>query len=116
MIEKLPESTGSVIGYACSGTVTKADYQALTPELGALADQFGTVQVLWDLTGFRAEEPSAWASDLKFGRDFHHVITRMAFVGDGRIEGLLARLSAPFYAKQAKAFPDRDSAWAWLKG
>lgn len=115
MIEKLDGSAGSVIGYQMSGTIKKADYEVLVPEMAALLDDHDSVQLLCDLTDFHSESPAAWPSDLRFGREFHGRISRMAIVGDSRFDALLARFAEPFYAQEAKYFPDREAAWAWLR-
>ena len=115
MIEKLDGGAGSVVGYAMSGTIEKADYEVLVPEMTALLEQYDSVQLLCDLTDFHSESPAAWPSDLRFGREFHQRISRMAIVGDSRIDALIARFAEPFYAREAKYFPERDAAWAWLR-
>jgi hypothetical protein len=115
MITKLDGSAGSVVGYAMSGTIEPADYDVLVPEMRQLLSEYGTVQLLCDLTDFHSEDPAAWLSDLRFGRDFHEGFSRMAIVGDSRLDELVAHLAKPFYAQQAKCFPERAAAWAWLR-
>lgn len=83
MLEKLDGSEGSVLGYRLSGVIDKADYAAMVPEMESLVAQYGTVQLLCDLTDLRWEKASVWGSDLHFGKEFHDAITRMAIVGDG---------------------------------
>lgn len=103
-----------MIGYRMGATITKADYEVLVPEMEALVAEYGTVQLLCDLTDFRWEEPSAWGADMHFGKKFHHKITKMAIVGDGFVQKMIADLAQPFYADEARYFPDADEAWAWL--
>lgn len=115
MITRLTRD-GAAIGFDVSGDVTAADYQVLTPAVEAAVDANGSANVLLDLTDFHREKMDAWGSDLRFGREYHGKIERMAIVGDGTLEKVLAKVSSPFFAKESKYFPDRDAAWTWLEG
>jgi hypothetical protein len=117
MLEKLRESSGSVIGYRVVGKVTAEDYQKLEPEVKAVVEQNENVCLLLDLQEFAGEEIKAWLPDLKFGHHFHDKISKMAIVGDKRWEKWLAALADPFYAKDAKFFhpEETDKAWTWLR-
>jgi hypothetical protein len=114
MISKLDKSAGSAVGYKLSGAIDKQDYAVMVPELEQLVAEHGTVQLLCDLSDFTSERPSAWGDDLRFGREFHKKITKMAIVGDGHWEKLVADLAHPFYAQEAKYFHTEDEAWEWL--
>src|SRR5512139_3767339 len=117
MLEKLGESSGSVVGYKAVGKVTPDDYKQLEPQIKALVDQYDTgVSILIDLQEFTSEEFSAWLPDLKFGHRFHNNINKMAIVGDKHWEKWLTALVDPFYAHDAKFFhpEESDQAWAWL--
>lgn len=117
MIEKLEQSSGDVLGYKISGTVTKADYGVMVPEVEALVEQEGSINMLLDMTDFKWEKVSAWGSDFKFGREFRKKIEKMAIVGDKTWEKWLTKVADPFYAMEAEYFPaeDSDAAWQWLR-
>lgn len=115
MIEKLPGSSGSAVGYQFSGDIDKADYATLVPELEALVAEYGNIQLLCDLTDFHWEKVDAWGADMRFGHEFHTSISKMAMVGGGHLVDVLAKLAQPFYAQEVKAFPDVDAAWEWLR-
>jgi len=118
VLEKLNESSGSVVGYKVVGKVTAEDYQKLEPEVQTLVDKYDDdVCLLLNLQEFAGEEAKAWLPDLKFGHRFHDKIARMAIVGDKRWEKWLTSLADPFYAKDAKFFhsAEIDKAWAWLR-
>jgi hypothetical protein len=116
MLEKLSQSSESIVGYKVIGKVTAEDYQQLDPEVQALVNQYGKVGLLLDLQELAGEEAKAWLPDLKFGRQFHDKIAKMAIIGDKRWEEWLTAFADLFYAKQAKFFkPDEtEKAWAWL--
>lgn len=82
MIQKMNQSAGNAVGYKISGTVTKADYDTMVPDVEALVVQNGTVNLLLEMTEFKWEKVSAWGTDMKFGRDYHKKIEKMAIVGD----------------------------------
>jgi hypothetical protein len=69
MIQKMNQSAGNVVGYKISGTVIKVDYDTMVPEVEALVKQYGTVELLLEMTEFKWEKVSAWGADMKFGRD-----------------------------------------------
>jgi hypothetical protein len=114
MIETMERSTGSVLGYSISGTVTKADYDTLVPAVAAAIKKNGSVSLLLDLRGFHWEKVSAWGSDLNFGKEYHDKITQMAIVGDKKWEKHLTKLAQPYYAQEAQYFETDDDAWDWL--
>ncbi len=114
-ITPIDHGEGHIVGFKVSGDVTRDDYAALTPAVADAVDRYGSVRMLLDLTGFHWEKVSAWGSDLRFGREFHDRIDRMAIVGDKRWEKHLASLCAPFYAKEARYFDSETDGWEWLE-
>lgn len=115
MIEKMSRSHDNVLGFRVSGDVTRDDYAVLDPEVRSAVDAAGSARVLLDLTDFHWEKIEAWGADLRFGREYHKSIDRMALVGHHQWEKWLAKVAEPFYAQQARYFPDVEQAWAWLE-
>lgn len=115
MIETLDHSSDRTLGFSVSGTVTKEDYDTLVPAVAAAVDAHGSVALLLDLTGFHWEKVSAWARDLRFGKEYHDKIDKMAIVGDKKWEQYLAKLAQPFYAAEVRYFDDENDGWAWLE-
>ena len=72
------------------------------------------MRLLLDLTDFHWEKVSAWGADLRFGREYHDKIDRVAIVGDKRWEKHLASLASPWYARDSKYFDNDTDAWGWL--
>lgn len=114
MIEKMTRSHDNLLGFRVSGDVDRVDYDTLVPAVSEIVDDSGSVRLLLDLTDFHWEKVGAWAADLRFGNQYHNSIERMALVGHHAWEKWLTRLSAPFYAREAKYFEDVDQAWDWL--
>ena len=85
----------------------------MVPELEQLVAEHGRCSCCVTCPTSPSERPSVWGADLRFGREFHKKITKMAIVGDGHWEKLVADLAHPFYA-QEEAFHTEDEAWEWL--
>ena len=117
MIEKMTESSGNVLGYKFTGTITVDDFKKMEPEVDALVQKEGNVRILFNLTGFKWEKIDALVADLKFGHKFHEKIQKLAVVGDKTWEKWITQLALRFYAKEAKYFPSADTAkaWSWLR-
>lgn len=113
-ISALTHENSDALGFAVSGDVTKDDYDVLTPAVARSVEESGTTRLLLDLTDFRWEKVSAWGADLRFSHEFHDTIAKLAIVGDRKWEEYLARVCAPFYARQARYFDSTVEAWAWL--
>jgi hypothetical protein len=117
MIEKMAESSGNVLGYKFTGTITVDDFKKMEPEVDALVLKEGNVRILFNLTGFKWEKIDALVADLKFGHKFHEKIQKLAVIGDKTWEKWITQLALRFYAKEAKYFPSSDTAkaWSWLR-
>lgn len=117
MIKMMSESKGNVVGFKAVGVIKPADYAELVPAFEKLINEQGNVRVLIDMQEFKAESPSAWRADLKFGREFHQRIEKLAIVGDKRWEKWLTEFCSPFYAREARYFHTADmiAAWDWLR-
>ena len=116
MIEKLSESSGNVLGYKVSGKIGKDDYTPLTADVEALLEKEESICLLLDLDDLEGEKANAWGTDLKFGREYHKKIAKMAIVGDKKWQEWMTSLVDPFYAREAEYFPleERQAAWDWL--
>jgi len=102
MMEKMVESSGNVLGYKFTGTITVDDIKKMEPEVNALVQKEGNVRILFNMTGFKWEKIEALVADLKFGHKFHEKIQKLAIVGDKTWEKWITHLARPFYAKEAK--------------
>lgn len=108
---------GKNVGFKLSGDITKADYSIFVPVISEIVDQEGSVNLLLDITDLKMEEPGAWGADLRFGKEYHDKIAKLAMVGDKAWEKWLTKLCTPFYAKDAKYFSanEQDEARAWVE-
>jgi hypothetical protein len=57
MLETMDKSSGNVIGYKIVGDMTKEDYATLDPAVDAAINQYGSINLLLDMTEFKWEKP-----------------------------------------------------------
>ena len=60
MIEKMTESSGNVLGYKFTGTITVDDFKKMEPEVDALVQKEGNVRILFNLTGLNGKKSMPW--------------------------------------------------------
>jgi hypothetical protein len=113
MLETMDESSGNMLGFTLTGTMTKADYETLDPVVESIVNQYGNVNLLFDMENLRGEKPEAWSSDLNFGKNYKGKINKMAYVGTKAWIKAAAKVSTPF-ATEVKSFDTDDDAWDWL--
>lgn len=114
MIEKLDVDGDTTLGFRISGVVGRDDYTVLVPEVTDVVEKFGKVNLLLDLRELKWEKVTAWGSDLRFGKEFHGKVERLAVVGDGLLQKFVADLAKPFYAKAAQRFATVEEGREWL--
>ncbi len=74
----------------------------MVPEVEALVDQVGDINMLLDLSGFHWEKINAWGADMKFGYTYRNKIDKVAIVGDKKWQKWLTAVADPFFAREAK--------------
>ena len=119
MLEKMCQSSGSVLGYKVIGKLTKEDYATVAADIEALGQQESSIGLLLDLEAFKGEKFKTLGSYRQFRRDHRSNIAKMAVVGGTKWrEWLLAIVNRPYYDQETRFFPadQRDAAWEWLQG
>ena len=120
MFEILPRSDGNRIGVRATAKLTHDDYQRLVPELEARIEEFGALNLLFDLEKFQGWEVRAAWDDFILGIKHMGDFNRVALVGDRKWEELCARV-ANLFLKFTKgevrfyAIHDRGAAWGWIE-
>ena len=118
MIEILPESTETCIGFKISGEVEAEDYENLLPKLDAAIAAHGKINllvVMEDYEGFDGLE--AAKADFRFGTQQYRLVEKAAFVSDKKWMGRMVKIMDPFTRRtDEKTFdPDKiEAAWAWI--
>lgn len=110
----MEKSSGNVVGYQVVDDMTKEDYATLDPAVGSVIDEYGSINLLLDMTDFKWEKVNAWSTDLEFGKKYKDKIDKMALVGNQKWLKVMAKAAQPFYAKEIKFFESDNDAWDWL--
>lgn len=117
MIEQLPESSGSVLGFKLSGKLHDADYQHFVPAVDAAVAAHGKVRLLAQFHDFHGWDMHALWDDIKFSTTHCTKIDRIALVGEKSWEKWMAAVCKPFTMAKVQSFDasEIDKAWAWLR-
>ena len=97
MFEKLPESSGKVVGYKIVGKLASSDYDTLEQEVKALVKKEGSIRLLFDMAGYKGKTAQGWIADYKFGHELRNKVEKMAVVGDTTWEKWLTHLTKVVY-------------------
>lgn len=99
-----------------AGILDKRDYEWFVPLAEHSIHEHGHLNLLVDITQFHGWSPPALWEDLRFDRKHYDDIGRLALVGEGRLDELMARLSKLFTNGEVRYFDDDqlDAARAWV--
>ena len=119
MIEILPQSSETCIGFKVSGKVTAEDYDVLLPKLDEAISAYGEINlvvVMGDFEGWAGLD--AAKADFKLGTRQYRQVEKAAFVGDKKWQEWMVKIMDPFTRRTDERFFDPDhleDAWQWAK-
>ena len=118
MFEKLPESSGNVVGYKLSGKLSHADYMDIEPEIDRAVDEFGKIDLLCEFGyNFKGWKTRAFWDDLKMAVTKRDAFDKVAVVGFTDGQRRMTKMFRPFTKADVKYY-DRShvqDAWQWLR-
>ena len=96
MIERLKESSGGVIGFKVTGKMTAEDIKGFEQQIGFLLAErkHKPIGILADLSEMHGAELAARWDEMRFLQKHTDHIARMAVVGAGKWEEIMAILTA----------------------
>ena len=121
MIERLRESSGGVLGFKIAGKLTDHDIQEFDQQVAFLIGErkHKPIGILIDLAAMQGAELKARWDELRFLQKHTDHIARMAVVGAGKWEEILAILTAGAAILEAETryFDESQSlhAWQWVR-
>lgn len=117
MVETLPRSKGSVLGFQMSGRLHDEDYSKFVPIVDAAVAEHGKVRMLAKFHDFQGWDAHALWDDIKFSSKHCHDVERIALVGDKKWEQWMSTVCKPFTKAKIEYFDvaDEEKAWAWLE-
>jgi len=120
MIEKLAESSGTILGFRSRGKLTEADYlDILAPELEQAIAENEKIRVLWVMEGFEGWTVGGAWEDFRLGLKFS-AVERMAAVIDESWDEWMTWLFRAFTTvtrTEIRFFKSErlDEAWEWIR-
>jgi hypothetical protein len=117
MYRKLPESSGPVLGYYVTGTITQDEVKEIHRDIERTIDDHGSARLLMDIGDMSTPEPTAVWEDLKLTPEYLGDVERYAILGDSRWQEMAARATALVARGEARFFhrEQADAAWEWLR-
>jgi hypothetical protein len=121
MIERLKESSGGVIGFKVIGKMTAEDIKGFEPQIGHLIAErkHKPIGILADLSEMHGAELAARWDEMRFLQKHTDHIARMAVVGAGKWEEIMALLTAGAAVLQSETryFDSSEilHAWEWVR-
>jgi hypothetical protein len=109
-------SGGKIVEVKLSGKLHKEDYQHFVPAVEKAIAANGKIRVLMEMLDFHGWDLPALWQDIKFDRQHHHDIERIAMVGDKKWEAGMAAFCKPFTGATIRYFDVKDAAAAkqWI--
>jgi hypothetical protein len=116
MIEQLPVSPESVLGFKMSGKLHDEDYKNFVPLVDAALAKHGKVRLLAWFHDFHGWDLHALWDDIKFSTTHCTKIDRIALVGEKAWEKWMAKVCKPFTMAKIRYFEasEIEAAKAWL--
>ncbi|MGE0785178.1 MAG: STAS/SEC14 domain-containing protein [Sandaracinaceae bacterium] len=105
---------GRLVEMRAAGTLERADYDRVVPQLEAAAES-GDLRLLVQLEDFRGWTPRALVEDLRYDLKHHDDFSKVAIVGEKKLEEWGTQLSKPFFSGEMKFFEDLPKARAWIQ-
>jgi len=121
MIERLKESSGGVIGFKVTGKMTAEDILGFEPQINLLLAErkHKPIGILADLSAMHGAELAARWDEMRFLQKHTDHIARMAVVGAGKWEEIMAILTAGAAVLQSETryFDESEilHAWEWVR-
>ncbi|QZT65368.1 MULTISPECIES: STAS/SEC14 domain-containing protein [Mycolicibacterium] len=116
MLEKLPESTGNVLGYLARAKITDEELTAFAREFEAAIERHGKTRLLVYMPKMPTLTPGALWDDLKLFR-YRNNIERYAVVSDSPVFGWTSKVADALSSGEVRQFDTRqyEEAWRWLE-
>ncbi len=116
MISQIPTVKEDLVAVSISGHLEKHDYDQILPLMEKKIQQFGKINLYWEMIAFEGWHLDSLWKDLKF--DVKHVndFRKVAIVGDKKWEEWIATMIKPFTSAEVKYFKvlQRDEAILWV--
>ena len=114
MIQTAVDPSHKLVTMTAEDDLTAEDYEKMTPELEKLIDEYGKLNLLFDMSGVEQVKPTAAWRDLKFDARHLSDFKRVAIVGNAGWQEAFTRLGNPFTSAEVRYFSSVAEATDWL--
>lgn len=113
---RIKERDKDALTLEVSGTLTKDDYREVVPQLEKIVESSGKIRALVELNEFEGWQPSAIVDELRFDIRHRNDIERIAILGEGKGQELLAKIASPLFSGDIRFFNKAEivEAKSWL--
>lgn len=117
MSATLVQSTDSFAAYRFSGKLKQSDYEKMIPQLKRRIETQGKISLYLEMEDFDGWTPAALWEDLKFDAKHMDDFTRIAIVGESKIQESISKMAKPLTSADIRYFDpaDREIALAWSR-
>lgn len=119
MIEILPESTETSIGFKISGKIEAADYEVLVASVDEAINKHGRINLLALMGEFEGVKGfDTLKADFSFGTQEYRQVDRAAFVGEKTWHEWIVKIMDPFTRRTDERYFELgqlDEAWKWVQ-
>lgn len=119
MLELLPQSTDTCLGFKVSGKLSAEDYAVFLPKLDETIAAAGKINLLLVMDHFEGyADIDVAKTDFEFGKHQYHQVEKAAFVGDKKWQKWMVKAIDPFTRRTDERFYEIDrleEAWQWIK-
>jgi len=116
MVTNIETTRTDLVAIRLTGSLNKQDYEQLIPVLESKINQFGKIDLYWEMEEVSKWQPSGLWQDIKF--DIKHVNSfgKVAVVGDKKWEEWIAQMIKPFTTAEIGYFDttQKAEALAWI--
>ncbi len=114
MIQTAVDPSRNLVTMTAEGDLTAEDYGKITPELVEFINEYGKLNLLFDMAKVKNIEPAAAWRDLKFDAQHLSDFKRVAIVGNAGWQEAFTRLGNPFTSAEVAYFENVAEATDWL--
>jgi hypothetical protein len=117
MIKKLERSSGKVYGVEVSGTLTVEEYREYEPEIEAIIEKEGNINVLVIVKDLPSVGIREVIEDFRFAMKHWGDWNRIAIVGEMKALNIVAKIENLFIKGQERYYDisQLEEAWKWVE-
>jgi len=116
MVSSIESNKEDLVAIRLTGSLDRQDYDQLIPVLEGKINQFGKIDLYWEMEGVTGWQPGGMWQDIKFDVKHINSFRKVAIVGDKKWEEWITQMIKPFTTAQIGYFDalQKAEAMAWV--